>query len=98
MAEENKKGWFARLAAGLTRSSKQMTDQVVSVLTKMKLDEAALATLEDLLIESDLGPEASARVVKAFEEERFGATESADQIKTALARAIAGELQGHEGR
>jgi len=98
MAEEKKKGWFARLAEGLTRSSKQMTDQVVSVLTKMKLDEEALATLEDLLIEADLGPEASARVVKAFEEERFGATETAEQIKSALARAIAGELKGHEGR
>jgi len=98
MADEKKKGWFSRLAEGLTRSSRQMTDQVVSVLTKMKLDEEALATLEDLLIEADLGPDASARVVRAFEEERFGATESAEQIKGALARAIAGELKGHEGR
>ena len=93
-----KKGWFSRLAEGLTRSSKQMTEQVVSVLTKMQLDEQALATLEDLLIESDIGPEASARIVQAFSEERFGATESAEQIKAALARAIAGELEGHVGR
>ena len=95
---QQKKGWFARLAEGLTRSSKQMTEQVVSVLTKMQLDEEALATLEDLLIESDLGPEASERVVKSFGEERFGATDTAEQIKGALARAIAKELQGHEGR
>ncbi len=97
-AGEPKKGWFARLAEGLTKSSKQMTEQVVSVLTKMQLDEGALATLEDLLIEADLGPEASARVVEAFGQERFGATETAEQIKATLAEAIAGELKGHEGR
>ena len=93
-----KKGWFQRLAGGLTRSSKQMTEQVVSVLTKMQLDEGALATLEDLLIEADLGPEASARIVAAFSAARFGATETADQIKGSLAQAIADELKGHEGR
>ncbi len=99
MAEaEQKKGWFQRLADGLTRSSKQMTEQVVSVLTKMQLDDEALATLEDLLIESDLGPEASGRVVRAFSQERFGAADTADQIKGALARAIAAELAGHQGR
>jgi fused signal recognition particle receptor len=99
MAEDGqKKGWFARLAEGLTRSSKQMTEQVVSVLTKMQLDEAALATLEDLLIESDLGPEASERIVKRFGAERFGERDTSEQIKGVLARAIAEELAGHVGR
>ena len=93
-----KKGWFQRLADGLTRSSKQMTEQVVSVLTKMQLDEEALATLEDVLIEADLGPEASERIVKRFGLERFGERDTSEQIKGALARAIAAELAGHEGR
>ena len=99
MAEDGqKKGWFQRLADGLTRSSKQMTEQVVSVLTKMQLDEAALATLEDLLIESDLGPEASERIVRRFSQERFGERDTAEQIKGVLAQAIAEELSGHVGR
>ena len=93
-----KKGWFKRLADGLTRSSKQMTEQVVSVLTKMQLDDEALATLEDVLIESDLGPEASERIVKRFSAERFGERDTAEQIKGVLARAIAAELAGHVGR
>ena len=42
---EQKKGWFSRLTDGLSRSSRQMTEQVVSVLTKMKLDEEANTTL-----------------------------------------------------
>jgi len=97
-AGDQKKGWFARLASGLTRSSKQMTEQVVSVLTKMQLDDDALATLEDLLIEADLGPAASGRIVQAFGDARFGARDTAEEIKGALAQAIAGELKGHEGR
>ena len=96
--EGQRKGWFQRLTDGLTRSSKQMTEQVVSVLTKMQLDEAALATLEDLLIESDLGPQASERIVRRFGQERFGASDTAEQIKDALARAIAEELAGRQGR
>jgi fused signal recognition particle receptor len=94
---QQKKGWFQRLADGLTRSSRQMSDQVVSVLTKMQLDEQALATLEDLLIESDLGPDASERIVKRFGQERFGARDTAEEIKGALARAIAEELAGRQG-
>ena len=93
-----RKGWFQRLAGGLTRSSRQMTEQVVSVLTKMQLDDEALATLEDLLIESDLGPEASARIVRRFSQERFGERDSAEHIKGTLAGAIAEELAGHVGR
>ena len=38
-----KRGWFSRLTEGLTRSSKQMTEQVVSVFTKVKLDQANAA-------------------------------------------------------
>ena len=95
---EDKKGWFSRLKEGLTKSSKQMTEQVVAVFAKMTLDDEALATLEDLLIEADLGPEASGRIVQAFSEARFGASDTAEQIKGTLADAIAGELAGHVGR
>jgi fused signal recognition particle receptor len=95
---EQKKGWFSRLTEGLSRSSKQMTDQVVSVLTKMKLDEEALATLEESLIEADIGPEAAERITERFSEQRFGATESEAQIKGALAAAIAEELRAASTR
>ena len=95
---EQKKGWFGRLTEGLSRSSRQMTEQVVSVLTKVKLDQAALDTLEEQLIEADIGPEAAARITERFAERRFGTTESAEQIKGALAKAVAEELKGREGR
>ena len=93
-----KRGWFSRLTQGLTRSSKQMTEQVVSVFTKVRLDQASLDQLEDLLIEADLGPQAAARVAEAFGRERFGREATEIEIKQSLAEAIAAELLPHQGR
>ena len=92
MSDTPKKGWFQRLSAGLSRSSKQMTEQVVSTFVKEPLSEEALERLEEHLIESDLGPAASARIVERFRELRFGKTSDEREIKEALAEAVAAEL------
>ena len=93
-----KKGWFQRLTTGLTKSSRQFTDQVVSTFVKKPLDNDALDELEELLIQADLGVDASARIVEAFSLERFGASPSEDEVRETLARAIAKELAPHAGR
>jgi fused signal recognition particle receptor len=98
MADEKKGGWFKRLTEGLSRTSKQMTEQVAAVFTKVELDPASLAKLEDILIESDLGPEASERVVKAFSATTFGPNATSKEVRETLALAIAEELKGKEGR
>jgi fused signal recognition particle receptor len=93
-----KKGWFQRLTSGLQKSSRQFTDNVVSTFTKKPLDTEALDELEDLLIQADLGVDASARIVEAFSEERFASGASDSEIREILARAIAKELAPHAGR
>ena len=93
-----KPGWLERLSKGLARSSTEMTQQVVAALTKVKLDQAQLDKLEDLLIEADLGPQAAARVTEAFGRNRFGREISEDEIRLGLAEAIATELAPHQGR
>jgi fused signal recognition particle receptor len=97
-ASSEKRGWLSRLTQGLTRTSKQMTEQVVSVFTKVRLDQDALDQLEDLLIEADLGPQAAGRVAEAFGRGRFGREASETEIKESLAEAIAAELAPHQGR
>jgi len=92
MSDTPKKGWFQRLSEGLSRSSKQMTDQVVSTFAKEPLSEEHLEQLEEHLIESDLGPAASARIVERFRALRFGKTSNEREIKEALAEAVAAEL------
>ncbi|MFC0634145.1 signal recognition particle-docking protein FtsY [Brevundimonas balnearis] len=96
MTDAPKKGWFSRLTEGLSRSSKQMTEQVVSAFVKEPLSEQALEGLEEHLLESDLGPAAADRIVERFRALRFGANPSELEVKTALAEAVADELKGHQ--
>ena len=92
MNDTPKKGWFQRLSAGLSRSSKQMTDQVVATFVKEPLSEASLEQLEEHLLESDLGPAASARIVERFRALKFGNDAPEREVKEALAEAVAAEL------
>ena len=92
MTDTPKKGWFQRLSAGLARSSQQMTEQVVATFVKEPLSEEALEKLEEHLIESDLGPAASARIVARFRDLRFGKVSDEREVKEALAEAVAAEL------
>ncbi|WP_226636538.1 signal recognition particle-docking protein FtsY [Brevundimonas poindexterae] len=98
MNDAPKKGWFQRLSDGLSRSSRQMTEQVVATFVKEPLSEAALEQLEEHLLESDLGPAATDRIVERFRALRFGAGASEVEVKTALAEAVADELRAHEAR
>ena len=97
-AAEPKTSWFQRLAQGLHRSSRQMTDQVVSSFVKKPLDREALDQLEEHLIESDLGPAAAARITERFAELRFGKLSDEREVKEALAEAVAAELKPREAR
>jgi fused signal recognition particle receptor len=89
---EPKKGWFARLTEGLSRSSKTMTEQVVGVFAKKPIDQAMLDELEEMLIEADLGTKAAAKIATEFGANRFGRQVGEDEIKQALAEAVAAEL------
>jgi fused signal recognition particle receptor len=93
-----KRGWFQRLTDGLSRSSKQMTDQVVAGFVKRPLDQAAIDELEEQLIEADLGPAAAARIAERFKELRFGKAADEIEIKESLAEAISAELAPRQER
>ncbi len=96
MAEEKKKGWFARLTQGLTRSASQITETIVAVVAKKPIDQEVLDQLEEMLIEADLGHAAAGRICKTFADQRFGSSASEDEIKESLAAAVAKELAGRQ--
>jgi fused signal recognition particle receptor len=75
-----------------------MTEQVTSALTARPLDQAQLDALEEMLIEADLGPTAAARITQAFGAQRFGRSSTEDQVREALAEAVAAELIPRQGR
>jgi fused signal recognition particle receptor len=85
---EQKKGWLARLRAGLSRTSSRLSDGISGIFTGRKLDDAALEDLEDLLITSDLGVETAAKLSAELARTRFDKEVSADEIRTALAAQV----------
>jgi fused signal recognition particle receptor len=89
-------GFIARLAEGLKRSSSRLAEGVSAVFTKKKLDSYALQELEELLITSDMGSRAAARVTQAIAKDRFDREVSDEEIKAALATEIAAILKPRE--
>jgi len=81
-------GWLSRLSSGLKKSSQKFTD----VLTKSKLDDAALEELEDRLIQADLGPRTAAKIVAEFSSNRFGSEVDDMEVREALSQSMANIL------
>ena len=82
-------GWFSRLKAGLSRSRARLTDAITTVFRKRRLDDEALEELEETLIAADLGVAAARRIVEGFRRTRFGKEVTDEEVKAALAEAIA---------
>jgi fused signal recognition particle receptor len=91
--EPAKKGWLSRLTDGLKRSSNSITQGVVSLVTKKKLDSEALEELEDILIQADLGVDTAMAITTRLEDERFGKEVSEEEIKQVLADEVAKVLE-----
>src|SRR5438270_1088949 len=82
-------GFFSRLKEGLARSTQKLTTGISAVVTKRKLDDAALEELEELLISADLGPAVATRLIDNFRRTRFGKDVTDQEVKDALAAEIA---------
>lgn len=82
------KGWFARLASGLKRSSDQLTGSITAVFTKRKLDAATLDELEDVLIQADLGIETATAITDTLRRDRFDRDVSGEDVRAVLAAEV----------
>jgi fused signal recognition particle receptor len=85
-------GLFSRLREGLSRSTQKLSAGIGAVVTRRRLDEAALEALEESLIAADLGPTVAARVIAGFRRSRFGRDVSDAEVREALAAEIAAIL------
>lgn len=93
MSEGQKQGWFARLKAGLSRSSGSLTEKIATVVGKRRLDAATMEELEEALIMADLGVETAGVLVQAVAKGRFGKEVSDLEVREALAAAVAEQLE-----
>ncbi len=81
-------GWWKRLSGGLKRTSSSLGAAIVDLVTKRKLDAAAVEDLEAELIRADLGPDFAARVAGVLGEGRYEKGIAPDEIKAVLAGEI----------
>jgi len=89
---EQPKGLFD----GLRKSSAKLAESVTSVFTKEKLDDAAIAELEEALIASDMGAAAAARISAALSDQRFSKENGPAEARAALAGEVARLLKPRE--
>ncbi len=86
--------WWKRLSGGLKRTSSSLGGVITDLVSKRKLDAAALEELENELIRADLGPETAGRIAAAFGEGRFDKAIAPDEVKAVLAGEIEKVLAG----
>ena len=94
-AEAPKRGWLARLTAGLGKSSSRLTEGIGGIFGggKRRLDDDLLEELEEVLITADLGPGTAARLVAELAKRRFDAEMDDVQIREEFAADIAAILK-----
>ena len=92
-AHGEKKGWFARLKEGVSRTSNALSDNLTGVLTKRKLDDDTLDELEEVLIKADLGFAMADRIREALSKGRYGKDITEGEVRRVLADEIARVLE-----
>jgi fused signal recognition particle receptor len=82
------KGWFAKLRAGLSRSSEKLGDGLAAVFTRSKLDDAMLLEIEEALIGADLGPAMAARITAKLSAEKYDMAVTEAEVRAVVADEI----------
>jgi len=83
-----KRNWFARLKSGLSRSSASIGQGIVDIVSKRRLDAAALDDLEDVLIRADLGLAAATRIREAVGRGRYDKAIEPQEVRAILAAEV----------
>jgi fused signal recognition particle receptor len=88
MSDDSKSSWWRRLTGGLKRTSASIGGAISDLVTKRRLDAAAIGELEELLIRADLGVDTAARIAAAVGEGRYDKAISPDEVKAILAAEV----------
>jgi fused signal recognition particle receptor len=85
---EEPRSWWGRLRGGLSRSRDSLAAAISDLVSKRRLDAAAIEELEDALIRADLGVGAAARIAAAVGEGRYDRAVSDQEVRAALAAEL----------
>jgi fused signal recognition particle receptor len=86
-------GLFDKLKAGLAKTRKNFVERVESILLNRVVDDSTIEEIEEVLITSDIGAEASSEIIDSLREKaRSGSIKSADGVKSFLRAEMSGLL------
>jgi fused signal recognition particle receptor len=88
MNDSTQQSWWKRLSGGLKRTSASLGGAIADLVSRRKLDAAAVEDLENELIRADLGPDFAARVIKTLTDGRYEKGIDPDEVKAVLAGEV----------
>lgn len=88
-----KKSWWSRLKQGLKKTSDRIGDGFKTIFVKRRLDGEMIDELEELLILSDLGVEASHSLCQALSREKMDKDVTLEEVKEFLSERITEKLE-----
>ena len=87
--------WFARLGAGLSKTSSIIRSGISKALTSKRLDQESLDQIEENLILADIGPIAANELITALKNEKFDKIDEGI-VKEKMAEIIAESISDVE--
>jgi fused signal recognition particle receptor len=83
-------GFLDKLKSGLTKTKKNIVERVESILLSRAIDDSAIEDIEEVLITSDVGAEATDEIVSLLREKvKSGEIKNSDDVKSCLKNEMA---------
>ncbi|MBQ8464890.1 MAG: signal recognition particle-docking protein FtsY [Alphaproteobacteria bacterium] len=77
--------WLSKLGFGLKKSSSKISNGLSDIFTKQKIDSQTIDSLEELLLTSDMGIQATTKIINNFSIRKFDKEIDNRSVKKALA-------------
>jgi fused signal recognition particle receptor len=86
--EEKPTSWWAKLSSGLKRSSGSLGTAISGLVSKRRLDNAALDEIEEAMIRADLGLPTAARISDVIGQGRYAQNLDEEGLKSIIAEEV----------
>lgn len=98
--DKEKKGFFAKLKEGLSKTKKNLTEQIENIIFQhRKIDDDFLEELEEILITSDMGVETTMDIIEYIKQEvRKNKLEDTSEIKNVIKKYLVNMLEENEDK
>lgn len=96
---KEKKGFFAKLKEGLSKTKKNFTEQIENIIySHRRIDDEFLEELEEILITSDMGVETTLDIIEYIKQQvKRNKVEDTGEIKNLIKNYLVEMLEKHVG-